>query len=229
MDFTTFELDSCGAAAPLGMPCHGGRLRAVYFQTVEHRTTHPRKLPSVAALLLCEVGLLRKNRLCVREEIQHEVLNEVTFRCSIEQRDVNRYLPPVLLHSTLFLAGSKDGRVLEVVTKNASIEAWMFVTCWSLNHLYRGHRRASGSTTLALDQSTACRRKRLAAGASLQQQKALEQLRSCVVGFFLMQKPPVPNFSWESSLSQVKLDYSGQEIKLPEAVTWEQTDPAPRG
>ena len=71
------------------------------------------------------------------------------------------------------------------------------------------------SVRIDFHSTTTDRKYRIATGASLAQQKALEQRKSHV--FDLMEGPPVPKGSWESSLSRVKLDHSGQEIGLPES------------
>ena len=76
---------------PPGTPCHGDHFRAACLKAVEHTNEHT--LPSLAGLPQWEVGLLLKKHLSSSEEIEDEVLEEVTSCCSgIDRGRVNRDL-----------------------------------------------------------------------------------------------------------------------------------------
>ena len=59
---------------------------------------------------------------------------------------------------------------------------------------------------------------------SAAQQAALWQLKRCVEDF--VRSPVVPSEDWASLLKTAKVDYNGEEIMLPEAMTWAQIAPA---
>ena len=89
-------------------------------------------------------------------------------------------------------------------------DVWMFRLMWSLNWQFEGRKvKSAESSQPTLPQT-----------ASAAQQAALRQLKRYVQDF--VRGPLVPSEDWASLLKTAKVDFNGEEIKLPEAVTWAQ-------
>ncbi|CAK0857372.1 unnamed protein product, partial [Prorocentrum cordatum] len=155
-----------------------------------------------------DVGLALKCHLRFCEHRQSEVLCEVAERCCDVERGaatVRDLLPfplsplPTEAEKAPALAASRgEAEVVE----QAGIEAWMYLIKWSLNHLNSGPARAESAA----------------------QQAALDQLRLYVGDF--VKGHDIPFVDWAETLRHARLDYQGEEMKVPEKLTWEQIEPA---
>ena len=90
----------------------------------------------------------------------------------------------------------------------AGVDVWMFLLKLSLNEQFEGSMvKSAESSQPTLPQT-----------ASAAQQPALWQLKRYVEDF--VRGSVLFSEDWASQLKTVKIDYNGEQIKLPEATTW---------
>ncbi|CAK0801859.1 unnamed protein product [Prorocentrum cordatum] len=226
----------------LDQPCHGDVLCSLYCSVVSQVAGEHGQLPSLEGLCPAEVGLALKCHLCFYEHRHQEVLTEVAERCCDVERGaatVRDLLPfplsplPTDAEKAPALAASRGEAVTTEMVEQAGLEAWMYLIKWSLNQLNRGGgRRRScvdynshpGDLGTSSCNGTEDELRGSAGAGSAAQQAALDQLRLYVSDF--VKGHDIPIVDWAETLRHARLDYQGEEMKVPEKVTWEQIEPA---
>ena len=146
------------------------------------------------------------------EEVQH------LLRAAEEVRDLLPFplsSEPTKAEMELYMTSARGEPVSPELIHEAAVDVWMFLLKWSLNWQFEDRKVGDAGTSA---------RQAFPRAPTAAQQAALHHLKQYVEDF--VRGPIVPYEDWAIIFKTTGVDYTVEEIKLPEAITWAQIAPA---
>ena len=204
--------------------CHADVLIKVWLELAAAASRDPEAVPPLNGLSLVEAGYVLRAFVGFTPGERGDSFRGLIFRCCGFERGAQalRDLLPLPLSYEpaeavvqVSVAAGRGARLSDDMLVDAGVSVWLDLVIWALNWVYGGRRGGALSSPMPRARGDAL---------GLAQRAALDQLEAYIRDFLGGDAIPVKD--WGSELQKVKLDYSGEEVHMPEAVTWAQLEPA---